>query len=147
MIHKIKSLILSLSLLFSFSLSAAVAVPLLASAPVYAAGQQDSINGNLCSGSNIDITGGATTNDQTKCAADQSTLSTKIKTILNVLSAVIALVAVVMIVYAGFRYVSSAGGEAGVKAAKNAIVYAIIGLVVVALAQVIVHFVISNVAS
>jgi hypothetical protein len=49
-----------------------------------------------------------------------------------------------MIIYAGFRYVSSGGNDDAVKGAKNTILYAIIGLVIVALAQIIVHFVLAK---
>jgi hypothetical protein len=51
-----------------------------------------------------------------------------------------------MIIYAGFRYVTSGGREDAVKGAKNTILYAIIGLVVVALSQIIVHYVLSQTA-
>ncbi len=139
MIQKIKNLIMALSLLTVF------AAPALAPATSYAAGntnQQQVINQNLCSGSNFDLTGGTT-----DCNTDNQTVSDKIKKILNIFSALVGIVAVIMIIYAGFRYVTSAGSEGGVKTAKNAIIYAIIGLVVVALAQVIVHFVISNTTS
>lgn len=140
MIQKIKSIVLALSLLSVF------AVPALAPATTYAA-QQQQINGNLCSGSNFEALNGSSSNTSTaSCQTDGSTLSTKIAKLLNILSAVVGIVAVAMIVYAGFRYVTSAGSEGGVKTAKNAIIYAIIGLVIVAFAQIIVHFVIGNVA-
>jgi hypothetical protein len=139
MIQKIKNLILAVSLLFTF------AVPVVAPAATYAATtEQTSINNNLCGGSNFDLSGDTKSTDKCK-DTDNNSLSARIRTLLNVLSAVIGIIAVIMIIYAGFRYVTSAGSEGGVKAAKNAIVYAIIGLVVVALAQVIVHFVIANV--
>jgi hypothetical protein len=47
---------------------------------------------------------------------------------------------VIMIIVGGFRYITSGGNDASVTAAKNTILYAIIGLVVVALAQIIVRF-------
>jgi hypothetical protein len=49
-----------------------------------------------------------------------------------------------MIIYGGFRYVTSGGNDASVSGAKNTIIYALIGLVIVALAQVIVHFVLAK---
>jgi ABC-type Fe3+ transport system permease subunit len=61
-----------------------------------------------------------------------------------VLFAAPLILAVIMIIYAGFRYVTSGGSDEGVKAAKNTILYAIVGLVIVALAQLIVHFVINK---
>jgi hypothetical protein len=48
-----------------------------------------------------------------------------------------------MIVYGGLRYVTSGGSSEGVGNAKNIIIYAIIGLIIVALAQAIVHFVLN----
>lgn len=75
------------------------------------------------------------------------TLSDTIKTVVNVLSALIGAVAVIMIIIGGFRYVASAGSPEAAKGARNTILYAVIGLVVAALAQVIVHFVLNNVNS
>jgi heme/copper-type cytochrome/quinol oxidase subunit 2 len=75
------------------------------------------------------------------------TLTNLIKDIINILSAVVGVVAVIMLIVAGFRYVSSAGNDSAVGSAKNTIVYAVVGLVIVALAQVIVHFVLNNIIS
>ncbi|HEU5005091.1 MAG TPA: pilin [Candidatus Saccharimonadales bacterium] len=142
MIQKIKNLVMAISLLAVF------AAPVLAPAVSYAQStQQQTINGNLCAGSNFNLSGTASPGATSDCTTDSNSLSGKIKTILNVFSALIGIVAVVMIIYAGFRYVTSAGSEGGVKTAKNAIIYAIIGLVIVAIAQVIVHFVISQATS
>jgi hypothetical protein len=47
-----------------------------------------------------------------------------------------------MIVLSGFKYITSGGDANKVSSAKSSLVYAIIGLVIVVLAQVIVHFVI-----
>jgi hypothetical protein len=49
-----------------------------------------------------------------------------------------------MIIWGGFKYITSGGDSNNVSGAKNTIIYAIIGLVIVALAQLIVHFVISQ---
>ncbi len=76
-----------------------------------------------------------------------TTIANVIKTILNILSAVAGVAAVVMIVVAGLRLVLSAGSEGAVKGAKNSIIYAVIGLIIVALAQIIVHFVIGNITT
>lgn len=71
-------------------------------------------------------------------------LASVIKKILNILSAIAGVIAVIMIMVAGVRLVTSAGNEEGVKKAKSTLVYAVVGLVLVALAQVIVHFVIHS---
>jgi hypothetical protein len=49
-----------------------------------------------------------------------------------------------MIVFGGFKYITSGGDSNNVSGAKNTIIYAIIGLVIVALAQLIVHFVLNQ---
>lgn len=72
-----------------------------------------------------------------------SSISALVTNIINIFSWVVGIVAVIMIIYAGFTYVSSGGGD-GVKNAKNIIIYAVIGLIVVAFAQVIVHFAIGT---
>jgi uncharacterized membrane protein len=67
-----------------------------------------------------------------------------IKTVVDILSVIVGAVAVIMIIVGGFRYVISGGDSNGVSGAKNTIMYAIIGLVVVLFAQVIVAFVYSS---
>jgi TRAP-type C4-dicarboxylate transport system permease small subunit len=52
-----------------------------------------------------------------------------------------------MIIIGGFRYIVSGGDQTSVTAAKNTIMYAIIGLVVVLFSQVIVRFVLTNAIS
>jgi hypothetical protein len=58
---------------------------------------------------------------------------------------VVGVVSVIMIIIGGFKYIISSGDSANVTSAKNTILYAIIGLVVVLLAQIIVRFVIARV--
>ena len=68
-----------------------------------------------------------------------------IRSVVDILSVVVGAVSVIMIIIGGFRYVVSNGDSNGISGAKNTILYAIIGLVVVLFAQVIVRFVISGV--
>jgi hypothetical protein len=49
-----------------------------------------------------------------------------------------------MIIYGGFRYITSGGDSGRVGSAKNTLIYAIVGLIIVALAQLIVNFVITQ---
>lgn len=53
-------------------------------------------------------------------------------------------IAVIMIIFAAFRFVKSSGDSAKVTAARETIIYALIGLVVIVLARVITGFVISK---
>ncbi len=55
------------------------------------------------------------------------------------------MVAVIMIIVGGLRYITSGGSDTSVTSAKNTILYAIIGLIIVALAQIMVRFVLSKV--
>lgn len=69
-----------------------------------------------------------------------------LKTVTNTLLFIIGAVSVIMIIFGGFKYVTSGGDSAGVTSAKNTILYSVIGLVVAALAYVIIDFVIDNLA-
>ena len=139
MIKKLKLLILSFSSLILFS------VPLAATATVSAVGtiDQNTINGNLCNGTTGDLSG---TPDNSQCNSTDAPnrVSHLITVVINILSAVVGIVAVIMIIVAGLRYITSGGKQESVTGAKNTILYAVIGLVIVALAQLIVHFVLNK---
>jgi hypothetical protein len=75
-------------------------------------------------------------------AADSTTLETRIATITGILLFVIGAVAVIMIIVGGIRYVTSAGDSSKVKAAKDTIMYSVVGLAIAILAYAIVNFVI-----
>ncbi len=69
---------------------------------------------------------------------------TIVGTIINVLSILVGAVSVIFIIIGGFRYIISNGDSNGVTSAKNTIMYAVVGLVVVLFAQVLVAFVFSK---
>jgi len=71
-------------------------------------------------------------------------LNEVIKTIIEILAFVIAVVAVIMIMISGFKYVTASGDSTKVASAKNTLVYAVIGLFIAAVAQVIVKYVIGT---
>lgn len=64
--------------------------------------------------------------------------------ILTYFSWIVGLIAVIMLIVGGLKYITSGGDSNKVSSAKNTIIYALIGLVIVALAQVIVHFVLQK---
>jgi hypothetical protein len=66
---------------------------------------------------------------------------------INIISWIVGVAAVIMIIIGGFKYIISGGDSNNVSGAKNTILYAIIGLVIVALAQIIVRFVLTNVTA
>lgn len=69
-----------------------------------------------------------------------------ITTITNTLLFIAGALAVVMIIFGGLRYVTSAGNSSSVTAAKNTILYAIVGLIIAFLAFAIVNFVLGALA-
>ena len=62
----------------------------------------------------------------------------------SVLLFIVGAIAVIMIVIGGLRYVVSGGDAAQVQAAKNTILYALVGIIVAILAYAAVNFVISS---
>lgn len=78
-------------------------------------------------------------------AANGQGVSKLIKQGINLLSMIIGVAAVVMIMIGGFKYITSNGDSNSISSAKNTILYAVIGLVIVAVAQLIVVFVLKNV--
>jgi hypothetical protein len=75
-----------------------------------------------------------------------TTVNEVIGVVVNILSFVVGIVAVIMIIVAGFKYVTSGGDSSNVQSAKNTIMYAIVGLIIVAMARAITGFVLDRVA-
>lgn len=73
-----------------------------------------------------------------------SGLTGLLKIVLNLLSLIVGVAAIVMIIVAGLKYVTSQGDASQVSSAKNTLLYAIVGLIIVAMAQVIVVFVLKQ---
>ena len=124
-----------LTVLFSFF---AVAVPVML--PVTTMASCDNITQNINTGVN------QATGNSASCGSVN--LKTGIQniavTVVNILSIVVGIVAVIIIIYGGFRYITSGGESGNVSGAKNTLLFAIVGLVIVALAQVIVRWVIGT---
>jgi len=69
-----------------------------------------------------------------------------ITTIVNILLFIVGSLSVIMLIFGGLRYVVSAGNATAVTAAKNTILYAIVGLIIAFLAYAAVNFILSTVA-
>lgn len=76
---------------------------------------------------------------------DIPTSSVDFTAVLSYVFTLAGAIAVIVIAIAGFQYVVSRGDPAGTAKAKNAIIYAVIGLVVCIMAFSIVRFVIGRV--
>lgn len=116
-----------------------LAVPSIASAQDGV--QNTGFDDGLQCGADFDLT-------NTVCAGDPNEpaqqVDSIITTVINIVSIIVGIVAVIMIIIAGFQYITSGGDSGKVSSAKNTILYAIVGLVVVALAQIIVKFVVNR---
>ena len=128
---KRKLIALSLTLMTAFGMTIAVTSPALA---LFEDSKQEA-----CAG--IQLSDSATCDAK---AGDKA--NNLLATGINILSFVVAVAAVIAIIIGGLRYVTSAGDSNSVNGAKNTILYAIIGLVVVAMAQIIVKFVLNRAA-
>ena len=131
-----KKLIQQLSVSFAAAALLAVAGMSLVAVPVNAAGT----NERVCEGVNL-VSGSS----GTTCTEDgTNTFASLEKRIVNIFSLVVGVVSVVMIIIGGFRYIVSNGDSNAVTGAKNSILYAVVGLVIVLFAQVIVRFVLTE---
>lgn len=69
-----------------------------------------------------------------------------VTTITNILLFIVGALSVIMLIIGGLRYVVSGGNSTAVTAAKNTILYAIVGLVISFLAYAAINFVINAIA-
>ena len=138
MIKRIKSLFLIAMTALAVG-APAVALPLTASAA--AAGSCNSIQTSISSG-----IASATGSGSGSCGGSTSNtgLTNLAKKVVNIFSIIVGVVAVIMIIYGGFRYITSGGDTGNVGNAKNTLIFAVVGLIIVALAQFIVHFVLNT---
>lgn len=118
-----------------------MAVPIALPAIAHAAAD---INNCLAQGSGLSVTsGGGCTNPGT--AGGTGKINTLITDIINIFSAIVGVISVIMIIVGGFQYITSGGDTGKVGTAKTTIIYAIVGLIVVAFAQFLVQFVLNKV--
>ena len=79
-----------------------------------------------------------------ECITPGPTAESAINDVVDILCMIVGIVSVVMIIIGGFKYVTSGGDPNAAKSARNTILYAIVGLIVVAVAQAIVWFVLQS---
>lgn len=132
---KLKLFFASILALFSFA-------PVFAPAMVSA--QATDSGNNLACGTDINLGG-------TNCAAGDASADTRVNNIIRIairlFQVIVGLISVVMIIVGGLKYITSGGDSGSVGSAKNTILYALVGIVVVALAEIIVQFVLNRVNS
>lgn len=131
-IQKLKYTLASFALVFGFSL---VFLAPSASASLFSGAKKEA-----CAGTQLTKKSGP------NCAKDDSeSLSRTIQRGIDFISIVVGVIAVLMIIIGGLRYIISDGDSGKITTARNTIMYALIGLILVAFAQIIVKFVITKV--
>lgn len=68
-------------------------------------------------------------------------ISSGIRTVLGILGAIL----LVLIIYGGFLYATAAGNEERITQARNTLVYAIVGVVIISVAWILTDFIIGNI--
>ncbi|HSX46179.1 MAG TPA: pilin [Candidatus Saccharimonadia bacterium] len=116
-------------LILNIIVALSLAIPVLATPlPAFACAAGNSSEGQTLQGIN-----------QSGC--DDKGVQKVIHAAVNILSLVVGALAVIMIILAGFKYITSGGEQQAVANAKSTLVYALVGVAVAALAQILVHFV------
>ena len=129
MSNKLKSILISTLM---------VAVMVFGVSIIYQTGNTEiagAINSEITSGMNATSAGTSTPTDA----------NVVIKKVTNTMFFIIGAVSVIMLIYGGIRYTTSGGNTNSVTAAKNTVIYSIVGLVISILAYAIVNFVVTNI--
>ena len=129
MSNKLKSILIS---------TLTVAVMVFGVSIIYQTGNTEivgAINSEITSGMNATSAGTST----------PTNANVVIKNVTNTMFFIIGAVSVIMLIYGGIRYTTSGGNTNSVTAAKNTVIYSIVGLVISILAYAIVNFVVTNI--
>lgn len=124
-------------LISAIALSVLLLVVVVAPQPGYAS-PFDGGKADACGGVNLDPT-------NTTCAPGTGRLNKAVGVAVNILSVIVGVVAVVMIIIGGFKFVTSGGDAQATASARTTIIYALVGLAAVALAQGMVKFVLRKI--
>ena len=90
------------------------------------------------------IMGGANCAQEGTDMVDKDLQGDIFTTIVNTFLFIVGAVAVVMLIFGGFKYVTSGGDANSVTAAKNTIMYAVIGIIVAMLSYAILNYVVTT---
>jgi hypothetical protein len=131
--HYIKRLIITGLTAVALATTAGALAPV----PAFADASTDAAKAVACQGAGGTISNG-------KCVTPGPSLSGIVKNVVGIISVLIGIAAVIMIMVSGFKYVTANGDSGNVNSAKQTLIYAVIGLVIAALAQFIVQFVITR---
>lgn len=87
--------------------------------------------------------GASLSEDGDECTQDNGSnrVEEVVKIVINILSTVVGIAAVIMIIINGFRFVTANGDSNKISSARDGIIYALIGIIIVGIAQALVRFV------
>lgn len=88
--------------------------------------------------------GGVDCAGQNMTAKDLSGQGGVVAKVVNILFTIAGIAAVIAIIVGGVRYILSQGNEKSIEGAKNTVLYAVVGLIIVVLAFAIVNFVLTS---
>lgn len=88
-------------------------------------------NNQACNG--LTQLGGVDCNSKT----GQAVVGNIAQTVVSILAKIVGVVSVIMIIFAGFRYVTAGGDSNSINSARNTLIYAIVGLAIAIISQLI----------
>lgn len=121
---------LALAVVLALVMAISIQTPVMAANGAAGAARQ-----SVCEGVNV---GGGT------CADGGSDIQRVITVVIQILSTIAGIAAVIMLIVGGLKYITANGDSSSISSAKTTIIYAIIGLIIVAMAQIIVRFVLGK---
>lgn len=127
-----KRIILTTLSLLTLAVAGVAATPQVS--PVYAANAKAAVCGGISQAEG----------QNGNCPDQSKKINDAIAAVVNVFSMIVGIVAVIVVIVAGFRYVTSGGDSSKINSAKTELIYAIVGLVIVGMAQFIVKFVLDK---
>jgi hypothetical protein len=122
-----------------FLLTMIVASLLGGSGVALAAGPTDAAKNQVCQGVNAGIPG-------SNCGGTSggNAIAKVLNGVLQIITWIAGAAALIMIILAGLKYITSGGDSSAISSAKQSLVYAIVGVVIVVVAQILVNFVIQT---
>jgi cytochrome bd-type quinol oxidase subunit 2 len=117
-----------------------ISVGFYSSTSLVSAGPFDSAKNQACQGLEFE----ENTTGECDDAGAGDKLDNTVASVINIASLAVGAISVIMVIIGGMKYVTSQGDSNGITSAKNTIVYAIVGLIIVVLSQIIVRFVIDR---
>ena len=126
-------------LITTFALLTTLLIGTLSPAVASAASPFSASKQEACNGATLGGTGGCDTD------TESGKVNSLVSKIIGIISVIVGIAAVIMIIIYGLRFVTSGGDSNAVSAARNGLIYALVGLAIAASAQFIVKFVLNKI--